>query len=284
MTAASLVSDPRAVLRAGPGARLADIDPDATPGFEGERDVADDLLAAGAERLGGLQEQLFARSRTTDDPRRVLIVLQGMDTSGKGGVIRHVVGAVDPQGVTLASFKKPTAEELAHDFLWRIEQRVPQPGMIGVFDRSHYEDVLIGRVRALAPPAEIKRRYDAINEFESRLVAGGTSIIKVMLHISAEEQKQRLAERLERPDKYWKYNPGDLDERSKWADYQQAYGAVFDRTSTSDAPWFIVPANRKWYARLAVQQLLVDALAGFNLDWPPADFDVAAERARLATL
>lgn len=282
--AVNVVSDPRAALRADPGARLADIDPDSTPGFDGDRDDSDALLAEGAERLGALQEQLFARSRTTDDPRRVLLVLQGMDTSGKGGVIRHVIGAVDPQGVTLASFKKPTADELAHDFLWRIEQRVPSAGMIGVFDRSHYEDVLIGRVRALAPTNEIERRYDAINAFEARLVASGTTVIKVMLHISPDEQKQRLTERLERPDKHWKYNPGDLDERAKWAEYQHAYGLVFERTSTSDAPWFVVPANRKWFARLAVQQLLVDALAGFNLDWPPADFDVAAERARLATM
>ena len=191
----------------------------------------------------------------------MLLVLQAMDSAGKGGIIRHVVGSVDPQGITLTAFKKPTDEELAHDFLWRVEQRLPEPGFIGVFDRSQYEDVLIGRVRSLAPPDEIERRYDAINEFEKRLTDAGTRIIKVMLYISYEEQGARLMERLDRPDKHWKYNPGDVDERLRWPQYMEAYQTVFERTSTDHAPWFVVPADRKWYARLAVQQLLLERAA-----------------------
>ncbi|HHX47234.1 MAG TPA: polyphosphate kinase 2 family protein, partial [Brevibacterium sp.] len=186
------------------------------------------------------------------------------------------------QGVELAAFKKPTEEELAHDFLWRIRPRVPGPGMIGVFDRSHYEDVLIGRVRELADETEIERRYSAINDFEAELIAAGVRIVKVMLHISPDEQKERLAERLERPDKHWKYNPGDVDERLLWPDYMDAYQAAFDRTSTEATPWFVVPANRKWYARLAVQRLLLDVLKDIDPQWPAADFDVEVEKKRLA--
>src|SRR5690606_32280460 len=156
------------------------------------------------------------------------LVLQAMDTAGKGGIVRHVVGAIDPQGVVIAPFKKPTAEELAHDFLWRVEKKLPEPGFLAVFDRSHYEDVLIGRVRRLAPPEEIDRRYAAINEFEKRARDAGIRIVKVMLHISKDEQRDRLAERLDRPDKHWKYNPGDVDERMLWDDYMAAYQTVFE--------------------------------------------------------
>ncbi|MBL5972473.1 MAG: polyphosphate kinase 2 family protein [Candidatus Leucobacter sulfamidivorax] len=269
------------LLRARQGFALADVDAGATPGHGGDKADAAEDLEAGAEELSEYQERLFARSRTTDAPDSVLLVLQAMDTAGKGGIVRHVVGAVDPQGVALAAFKKPTPEELAHDFLWRIEKRLPPPGFIGVFDRSHYEDVLIGRVRELAPPEEIERRYGAINDFERRLVEGGTRLVKVMLHISPEEQKARLTERLDRPDKYWKYNPGDLDERALWPQYMEAYQTVFERTSTERAPWYVVPADRKWYARLAVQHLLLEALEEIDPQWPPADFDVEAERKRL---
>jgi len=270
------------LLRVGEGFALADVDTGATPAQEGDKADAAEDLEAGAEELSEYQERLFARSRTTDAPDSVLLVLQAMDTAGKGGIVRHVVGAVDPQGVALAAFKKPTPEELAHDFLWRIEKRLPPAGFIGVFDRSHYEDVLIGRVRSLAPAEEIERRYGAINDFEKRLAEGGTRVIKVMLHISPEEQKARLTERLERPDKYWKYNPGDLDERALWPHYMEAYQTVLERTSTEWAPWYVVPADRKWYARLAVQHLLLEALEEIDPQWPPADFDVAAEKARLA--
>jgi len=272
----------RDLLHAGPGIDLAAIDTSATPGFDGDKADGEKALAAGAEDLADLQEQLFAASRTGGDARRVLLVLQAMDTAGKGGIVKHVVGAVDPQGVAFASFKAPTAEEGAHDFLWRIRPRVPGPGMIGVFDRSHYEDVLIHRVRELTPLSEVETRYPLIVDFERELVDAGTTLVKVMLHISKDEQKERLTERLERPDKYWKYNPGDVDEREHWDGYMDAYRIAIERTSTADAPWYVVPADRKWYARLAVQNLLIDALRGLNLEWPPADFDVAAEQKRLA--
>ncbi|MGP3534500.1 PPK2 family polyphosphate kinase [Microbacterium sp. RD1] len=270
------------LLRVDAGFRLADIDPHATPGYDGTKADAARELAGGAARLSDLQERLFAQSVAGVAPGSVLLVLQAMDTAGKGGIVRHVVGAVDPQGVELASFKKPTEEELAHDFLWRVRPRLPAPGRIGVFDRSHYEDVLIGRVRALAPPEEIERRYAAIVDFEADAVARGIRMVKVMLHISKEEQKERLTERLDRPDKHWKYNPADVDERERWDDYMAAYQTVFERTSLATSPWFVVPADRKWYARSAVQQLLIDALASLDPHWPAADFDVAAERARLA--
>lgn len=274
--------DPSTLLRVGEGFRLTDVDAGATPGYDqGKKGGARDLQA-GAEELDRLQERLYAQSRVTEGCPSVLLILQAMDSAGKGGIVRHVIGATDPQGVHLKAFKAPTEEERAHDFLWRIEKEVPPPGLIGVFDRSHYEDVLIGRVRSLAPEEEIERRYGAINDFEERLVQRGTRLVKVMLHISPEEQKARLMERLERPDKHWKYNPGDVDERLRWPDYMQAYQTVFERTSTAHAPWHVVPANAKWYARLAVQALLLQALEDIDPQWPPADFDVEAEKKRLA--
>jgi PPK2 family polyphosphate:nucleotide phosphotransferase len=270
------------LLRVGPGFRLADVDTASTPGYRGgKRDGAADL-AAGVDALDDLQERLFARSRVQKTDAAVLLVLQAMDSAGKGGIVRHVVGAVDPQGVSLTAFKKPTDEELAQDFLWRIEKRLPEPGFIGVFDRSHYEDVLVGRVRQLAPAAEIERRYDAINAFEERVVTAGTRIVKVMLHISADEQKKRLTERLDRADKHWKFTPGDVDERMLWPRYQHAYQVMFERTSTAHAPWYVVPADRKWYARLAVQHLLRTALEDIDPQWPAATYDIAEQRARLA--
>lgn len=270
------------LLRVREGFVLADVDPQSTPGYEkGKTEAAEDL-ASGALQLDEYQERLFARSRVDATNAAVLLVLQAMDSAGKGGIVRHVVGSVDPQGVSITAFKKPTPEELEHDFLWRVAKRVPEPGFIGVFDRSHYEDVLIGRVRELAPHDEIERRYGAINTFEKQLTDGGTRVVKVMLHISSDEQKARLAERLDRPDKHWKYNPGDVDERLLWPDYMDAYQQVFDRTSTDHAPWHVIPANRKWYARIAVQNLLLEALEAIDPQWPQATFDVEAEKKRLA--
>lgn len=269
-------------LQVGDGFRLADLDPSSTPGYHGHKADGRRDLEAGLDELNGLQERLFAESRVGVATDSVLLILQAMDSAGKGGIVRHVVGGVDPQGVALTAFKAPTPEELSHDFLWRVERRLPEPGFIGVFDRSHYEDVLIGRVRQLAPADEIERRYGAINEFEARVAASGTRIVKVMLHISPDEQKSRLMERLERPDKHWKYNPGDVDERMLWPQYMAAYQTVFDRTSTEAAPWHVIPADHKWYARLAVQELLLDALQQIDPQWPAADFDVEAEKKRLA--
>ncbi|MBM6591482.1 PPK2 family polyphosphate kinase [Brevibacterium sp. RIT 803] len=281
-TTQSWTEDPEPLLRAGKGFRLDDVDPRSTPGYEGNKKSGRKDLKACIPELDDLQERLFAAHHEEESGPAVLLVLQAMDTAGKGGIVRHVVGSVDPQGVELAAFKAPTKDELSHDFLWRIRSRVPGPGMIGVFDRSHYEDVLIGKVRELADDEEIERRYAAINDFEAELADAGVRMIKVMLNISPDEQKDRLMERLDRPDKYWKYNPGDVDERLLWPDYMKAYQAVFERTSTEAAPWYVVPADRKWYARLAIQQLLLNALRNIAPQWPAADFDIDVERERLA--
>lgn len=268
-------------LRVGDGSRLADVDPRSTPAFDGGKADGKRALEAATGELTDLQERLYAQATAGGD-RAVLLVIQGMDTSGKGGIMRHVVGSADPQGVRVTSFKAPTAEELSHPFLWRIRKALPKPGTIGVFDRSQYEDVLIVRVHDLVPPGQWRRRYEQINRFERGVVEGGTTVVKVMLHLSDEEQRERLAKRLERPDKYYKYNPGDVEERTLWPAYMQAYQDVLERCSTAQAPWFVVPADHKWYARLAVQQLLLEHLRALDLHWPPADFDVATEKQRLA--
>ncbi|MGC3955610.1 MAG: polyphosphate kinase 2 family protein [Propionicimonas sp.] len=269
---------------AGPVA-MTDFDPAATPGFPGkDKDDAPGLMEAMTPELSDLQERLYAHGRSdAENARSVLVVLQGMDTSGKGGVVRHAIGLVDPQGVQLKSFKAPTKEELSHHYLWRIRQALPGGGMIGIFDRSHYEDVLVVRVESLVPEAEWSRRYAEINEFEAELVANGTTLIKCMLNVSFEEQLARLKARLDDPTKYWKYNPGDLDARSKWPAYQEAYAAALEQCNTEAAPWYVIPADRKWYRNWAVAELLRETLAGLDIDWPAADFDVEAEKQRLAT-
>jgi PPK2 family polyphosphate:nucleotide phosphotransferase len=259
---------------------LTSIPTDDTSGFKGDRPAGEQALADLGPELSDLQERLFAE-RTTGSPRRLLLVLQGMDTAGKGGILRHTVGLVDPEGVKITAFKAPTKEELDHDFLWRIRPALPDPGYIGVLDRSHYEDVLIGRVHQLAPPEEIERRYSAINEFEAELAAGGTVILKCMLHISAAEQKKRLLARLDDPTKYWKFNPGDVDERARWAAYREAYEIALERTNTKVAPWYVVPSDRKWYRNLAVAGLLRASLDRMAPVWPPADFDIEEQRTRL---
>ena len=262
---------------------LSSIPTDSTLGFPGSGKsdagaVTDDLRP----ELDELQERLFATGRSTpEDAPTVLLVLQGMDTSGKGGVIRHSIGMVDPQGVDITSFKSPTKTELAHPFLWRIERALPEPGTIGIFDRSHYEDVLIVRVRNLVPESEWSARYDEINAWEEQLVAKGTTIVKCFLHVSHDEQKERLLARLADPTKHWKYNPGDVDERELWPAYQEAYEAALERCSTQHAPWFVVPADRKWYRNWAVAQLLLEHLRGLDLRWPEADFDLTTEEARV---
>lgn len=277
------ILDPPEALIARPGFDLESRATDSRPGFDGSAKSGRRALRGASAELAELQERLYAAG--VDGARdAVLLVLQGMDTAGKGGTVAHVVGAVNPQGVHYTAFKKPTDEELAHDFLWRIRQHVPGPGIIGVFDRSHYEDVLIGRVHSLASPEEIERRYGEINAFERELADAGIHIIKVMLHVGFDEQRRRLMKRLDRPDKYWKFNPADIDERQHWNEYRRAYQLVIDRTSTDVAPWFVVPADHKWYARLAVQQLLLDTLESLDLGWPPARFDVDAQRERLRTL
>jgi PPK2 family polyphosphate:nucleotide phosphotransferase len=269
------------LLRVGADVTLASIDPGATPGFTGGKKAGQKALAEGADEFAELQEKLFAAGKFGDN-RSVLLVLQAMDTAGKGGILKHVVGSVDPQGVHIHSFKAPTDEEKKHDFLWRVRPQLPPAGMIGVFDRSHYEDVLIHRVREFSTPEVIEERYGIITDFESDVGKAGTTIVKVMLHISPEEQKARLTARLENPAKHWKYNPGDVDERAFWPKYMEAYEIALQRTTTDAAPWHVVPADHKWYARLAVQQLLLEALRGLKQVWPKADYDVETEKQRLA--
>jgi len=261
---------------------LSQIDTNGKPGFHGGKQEGKKALAALGTELAELQEKLFAQGYT-GSRQRVLLVLQGMDTSGKGGVLSHTVGLMEVSGLALMSFKKPTEEELAHDFLWRIERALPNPGEIGIFDRSHYEDVLVVKVHELADADEIERRYGAINTFEKKLTDTGTTIIKCMLHISAEEQRQRLLARLDDPTKQWKFKPGDVDERGRWADYRAAYETALERCNTPNAPWYVVPSDRKWYRNWAIAQLLMDALRALDLDWPEPDYDVAEQRARLAT-
>jgi PPK2 family polyphosphate:nucleotide phosphotransferase len=269
------------LLRASPGAvDLSAIDTRGTPGLKGGRAHAEKQQPALADRIATLQEQLYAEGRTGGN-RSVLIVLQGMDTSGKGGTVKHVVGQVDPAGVHVTAFRAPTAEERRHDFLWRIRKRLPEPGMLGVFDRSHYEDVVAVRVRGLVNRAIWTRRYASINRFEERLAAQGTVIVKCFLHISPEEQRERLLARLEDPTKQWKFRPGDVDDRALWDDYMVAYGDAIERCGSDAAPWYVVPADRKWYRNWAISMLLVERLEQLGLGWPAPRFDVEEQKARL---
>ncbi|BBZ79357.1 polyphosphate kinase [Mycolicibacterium anyangense] len=275
--------EPRKILRFRAGEKVANIDTDATPGYTGDKNGSTEVQTERNQRFAGLQEMLYANGKAGDS-RSLLLVLQGMDTAGKGGIVTHVVGAGNPMGIHYTGFGVPTEEERAHHYLWRIRKALPAGGHVGVFDRSHYEDVLVVRVHELVPPEVWEPRYDEINAFEKELVDSGTTVVKCAMFVSLDEQKRRLSERLERPDKYWKYNPGDLDERKLWPAYQEAYQAVLDRTSTDYAPWHVIPCDKKWYSRLAITELLIEALKGMKLTWPPPDFDVEAEKKKLAGL
>jgi len=238
-------------------------DPNDKRAFPGHKREAREVLQALNERLEALQELLYA-----EDKHKVLIVLQAMDTGGKDGTIRHVFEGVNPQGVKVASFKKPTPEELAHDYLWRVHKHTPGKGEIVIFNRSHYEDVLVVRVHNLVPPEVWGQRYAHINSFERLLADEGTTILKFYLHINLDEQKERFQSRLDEPHKRWKFNLGDLEERKLWPEYMQAYEDVLSKTSTEWAPWYVVPANRKWYRNLVVATVLVETLEGLNMSYP----------------
>jgi PPK2 family polyphosphate:nucleotide phosphotransferase len=267
-------------LRVGPGpVDLTAYDPEATPGFAGGKAAGKAAFEALREEVAELQTKLSAHGYT-GGRHRLLLVLQGMDTSGKGGVVKHAVTLFNPGGVRIKAFGAPSSEERAHDFLWRIEKEVPRAGQIGIFDRSQYEDVLAAKVRALAPPQEIERRYDAINRFEQRLVEEGTTVLKCLLHISADEQRRRLLARLDDPTKVWKFRPEDVFDRALWDEYQNAYELAIERCA-QPVGWYVVPSNRKWYRTLAVATLLRDALRAMGLRWPEPDFDVAEQRRRL---
>jgi PPK2 family polyphosphate:nucleotide phosphotransferase len=281
----TLITKPLSEMLRLPAGRvdMAALDAAATPGFPGAKQDAAAITEALAPGLSDLQERLFAVARVKGTTsQRILVVLQGMDTSGKGGVVRHAIGMVDPQGVKIKAFKAPTEEERAHHYLWRIEREVPPPGLIGIFDRSHYEDVLVVRVHNLVDESVWSQRYDEINAWEDDLVEHGMVLIKCFLNISSTEQKNRLLARLDDPTKHWKYNPGDVEERAKWPAYLEAYQAVLERCNTERAPWYVIPSDRKWYRNWAVAQLLLEHLRALDLRWPVADFDVEQEKARVA--
>ncbi|MET7481832.1 PPK2 family polyphosphate kinase [Streptomyces sp. NPDC005538] len=259
---------------------LSSYDAAATPGGPADKAAGLKDTARMGEHLADLQERLWAAS-TAGDRRRLLLVLQGMDTSGKGGTVKHVIGLFNPSGCRIRAFKAPTPEERRHDFLWRIKRALPTYGEIGIFDRSHYEDVLIARVRELAPHREINNRYGRINRFEQSLTDDGVTVVKCFLHISYDQQRRRLLERLDNPDKHWKFNPGDIEERALWPAYQQAYETALARCTTPEAPWYLIPADRKWYRNWAITRLLLDHLTALDPQYPKADFDVDAFRERL---
>src|SRR3954447_14302489 len=259
---------------------LSTLDPRATPLAPGDKDRTREVMLAEGQRLAELQERLFAEG-ATGGRRRVLLVLQGMDTSGKGGVVRHVVGAVQPQGVQYTAFKQPTQAELSHGFLWRVRRAVPDPGMLGVFDRSHYEDVLTASVRRTVSSEVVERRHREIVRFEHRLVEDGVTLVKVFLHLSPWEQKERLLARLDDSTKRWKFDPADVDDRALWPDYQRAYESAIEHTDADHAPWYIVPADRKWYRNWAVGRLLLETLTDLDPRLPEPAYDVSEQRDRL---
>ena len=244
--------------------RLADIDPRDREAIPFPRPETEAAMAADVAEIDRMQEILYAQGR-----HALLVVLQGPDTSGKDGTVRHVFGPVNPAGAVATSFKKPTQHELAHDFLWRIHKAVPSAGMIGIFNRSHYEDVLVPRVHALVPAERIEARYGQINAFERHLAENDVTILKFYLHISTKEQKARLEARLEDPTKRWKFSPDDLAERKHWDDYISAYQIALGRCSTQWAPWFVVPADRKWYRNAVVARVVRSTLEGLDLTYPP---------------
>jgi PPK2 family polyphosphate:nucleotide phosphotransferase len=247
----------------GAAIRLADLDPTATPDAPGDKDATKAATAALAEQLGELQERLYAESK-----QALLVVLQAMDTGGKDGAVKHVFNGVNPLGVHVASFKAPTPVELAHDFLWRVHARTPAKGDIVIFNRSHYESVLVERVHELVPKKTWKARYAQINAFEKELVAEGTTIVKFFLHISKDEQRERLLARLDDSTKRWKFNADDIAERARWDDYMDAYEDAINKTSTKHAPWHVVPADKKWYRNYIVTKLLVETLEKMNPQFP----------------
>ena len=250
--------------------RLSQVDPGSTGEFSSKKDAAEELEVLG-ERLEDLQERLYAESQ-----RSMLIVFQAIDTGGKDGMVKHLFRSFNPNGSELWSFKKPTEVELAHDFLWRIHARTPERGTVAVFNRSHYEDVIVTRVHEWIDEAEWERRCDHIMAFERLLSDSGTKVLKFFLHISKDEQKRRLQARLDNPAKHWKFAMGDLDERQRWDRYQETFELVMNRTSTPEAPWYAIPADHKWYRNVAVSRILADALDQMNPQFPGVDFDPAS--------
>jgi PPK2 family polyphosphate:nucleotide phosphotransferase len=253
---------------------LDSVDPTWTDRMTKAKAVRD--LEKEAARLGELQERLYAEAK-----RSLLLVLQGTDTSGKDGTVSHVIRAMNPQGCRITSFKQPTAEEKRHDFLWRIRRALPPPRYVGVFNRSHYEDVGVVRVHELVPPRVWRARYETINNFERRVARRGTTIVKVFLHISFEEQSRRLLARLDDPTKRWKFDPKDVAERDNWSDYIAAYNDAIGRCSTNVAPWFVVPADNKWFRNWAVARLLIETLDEMDPQYPQPKLPIKKLKARI---
>lgn len=268
-------------LRVKPDSKLdlSQVDPSSTPEWkdvDGDDDVSNKDAGKAKilelnERLEALQELLYAEGR-----HRVLVVIQAMDAGGKDGTIKHVFEGVNPSGVRAPSFKAPSSLERSHDYLWRVHQHVPADGQLTIFNRSHYEDVLVVRVMDLVEKSRWEKRYKHIVNFEQMLVDEGTTIIKLFLHISKEEQQERLQERLDRPEKNWKFDSGDLSHRERWEDYQEAFEDALTKTSTKDAPWYVIPANRKWYRNIAVSEIVIQTLEGLAMEFPPAPADIAS--------
>jgi PPK2 family polyphosphate:nucleotide phosphotransferase len=261
--------DLRDALRAQPGRRIRLRDLDTSNAHGWTKEAAGPALDEQLDRLTDLQDRLWAEGK-----RAVLVVLQGIDAAGKDGTIKKVMTAFNPQGCPVTSFKVPSSEELAHDYLWRVHKAVPRRGEIGIFNRSHYEEVLIVRVHGLVPRSVWRSRYDEINAFEAHLAANGTTIVKFFLSISKDEQRERFQARYDDPTKRWKFSMGDLDERERWDDYQAAFDDALSKTSTDVAPWYVIPADRKWFRNLAVATILADTMAGLKPRYPPVAEDV----------
>jgi len=264
------------VVRPGSKVNLGEIETDDKSLFDGGKKDHYGKLEALSEELKGMQNLLYAEGK-----QKLLVIIQAMDTGGKDGCVKSVFGRVDPQGIEVTSFKKPSVEELAHDYLWRVHQHAPANGMISVFNRSQYEDIIAVKVKKILPESVWSKRYRHIVEFERMLAEEGTKIVKIFLHISKGEQQERLQARLDDPAKNWKFNPGDLDDRARWDEFMSEYENILEKTSTEHAPWYVIPADRKWYRNLVVSQIIIDALKSMNMSYPEIDWDVSEMNTKL---
>ena len=271
---------PAQLLRFHSHTHLVDIDAGSKPGFDGDQEAGERFIADSSSEIANYQRLMYANG-IHGDTHRVLIVLQGMDASGKGGIVRHVFSQVDPMGIHYHGFGKPSEEDLAHDYLWRIRRELPSNGWISIFDRSQYEDIVMPRITGSLPEETWRARYGQINDFEAELAGSGCAIIKIFLVPSRQAQRQHFLRRLDDPTRYWKFDPSDLEARDRWDDYMAAWQEVFERTSTSIAPWYLIPADKRWYSRMVVSELLRTTMKNFNQTWPPLDADRDEALARL---
>ena len=271
---------PAQLLRFHSHTHLVDIDAGSKPGFDGDQEAGERFIADSSSEIANYQRLMYANG-IHGDTHRVLIVLQGMDASGKGGIVRHVFSQVDPMGIHYHGFGKPSEEDLAHDYLWRIRRELPSNGWISIFDRSQYEDIVMPRITGSLPEETWRARYGQINDFEAELAGSGCAIIKIFLVSSRQAQRQHFLRRLDDPTRYWKFDPSDLEARDRWDDYRAAWQEVFERTSTSIAPWYLIPADKRWYSRMVVSELLRTTMKNFNQTWPPLDADRDEALARL---